>query len=164
MGVLGGYLYWKVVLEFSFGHPKCHFRYPPKRQNGSFWVFLAILLESKEDIAPQASSFVNIALLQYLRAICACWCLDCFRHTPHLRVVRAPYHETQHRHHHHHEKQRHHHHCVLWATIICNMHVLVYSSHSLTACFLCHEAVDTREKIDEVFVDASPKNYDTGVA
>ena len=31
MGFLGGYLYWKVVLEFWFGHPKCHFRYPPKR-------------------------------------------------------------------------------------------------------------------------------------
>ena len=40
MGVLGGYLYWKVVLEFWFGHPKCHFWYPPKRP---FWVFLAIL-------------------------------------------------------------------------------------------------------------------------
>ena len=24
MGVLGGYLYWKVILEFWFGHPKCH--------------------------------------------------------------------------------------------------------------------------------------------
>ena len=28
MEVLGGYLYWKVLLEFWFGHPKCHFRYP----------------------------------------------------------------------------------------------------------------------------------------
>ena len=33
MGVLGGYWYWKVVLEFWFGHLKCHFRYP---QNGCF--------------------------------------------------------------------------------------------------------------------------------
>ena len=37
MGVLGGYLYWKVILEFWFGHPKCHFRYPPKRPK---WVIL----------------------------------------------------------------------------------------------------------------------------
>ena len=35
MGVLGGYSYWKVVLEFLFGHPKCHFWYPPKRPK---WV------------------------------------------------------------------------------------------------------------------------------
>ena len=40
MGVLGGYLYWKVVLEFWFGHPKCHFRCPQKRPK---WMFLAIL-------------------------------------------------------------------------------------------------------------------------
>ena len=30
-----GYLYWKVVLEFWFGHPKCHFRDP---QNTIFGV------------------------------------------------------------------------------------------------------------------------------
>ena len=40
MGVLGGYLYWKVVLEFWFGHPKCHFWYPPKRPK---WVILGAL-------------------------------------------------------------------------------------------------------------------------
>ena len=40
MGVLGGYLDWKVVLKFWFGHPKCHFQYPPKRPK---LVFLAIL-------------------------------------------------------------------------------------------------------------------------
>ena len=39
MGVLGGYLCWKVVLEFWFGHPKCHFWYPPKRQK---WVILGV--------------------------------------------------------------------------------------------------------------------------
>ena len=33
MGVLGGYLYWKVVLQFWFGHPKCHFRYPQNGKN-----------------------------------------------------------------------------------------------------------------------------------
>ena len=31
LGVLGASLYWKVVSEFWFGHPKCHFWYP---QNG----------------------------------------------------------------------------------------------------------------------------------
>ena len=39
MGVLGGYLCWKVVLEFWFGHPKCHFRYPPKSPK---WVILGV--------------------------------------------------------------------------------------------------------------------------
>ena len=29
MGVLGASLYWKVILQFWFGHPKCHFWYPP---------------------------------------------------------------------------------------------------------------------------------------
>ena len=28
LGVLGASLYWKVVSEFWFGHPKCHFWYP----------------------------------------------------------------------------------------------------------------------------------------
>ena len=28
LGVLGTSLYWKVVSEFWFGQPKCHFRYP----------------------------------------------------------------------------------------------------------------------------------------
>ena len=40
MRVLGGYLYWKVVLEFWFGHPKCHFRYPQNSQKHPFWAFL----------------------------------------------------------------------------------------------------------------------------
>ena len=39
MWVLGGYLNWKVVLEFWFGHPKCHFRCPKNAQNGCFWLF-----------------------------------------------------------------------------------------------------------------------------
>ena len=34
--VLGASLCWKVVLEFWFGHPKCHFWYP---QNGCFCHF-----------------------------------------------------------------------------------------------------------------------------
>ena len=37
MGVLGGYLYWKVVLEFWFRHPKCHFWYPQNSQKHPFW-------------------------------------------------------------------------------------------------------------------------------
>ena len=39
MGVLGGYLYWKVVFEFWFGHPKCPFRYPQNSQKHPFWAF-----------------------------------------------------------------------------------------------------------------------------
>ena len=47
MGVLGGYLYWKVVLDFWFGHPKCHFWYPQNSHFGNhfgprksdFWPF-----------------------------------------------------------------------------------------------------------------------------
>ena len=41
LGVLGASLYWKVVSEFWFGHPKCYFWYP---QNGCFcnFRFLAI--------------------------------------------------------------------------------------------------------------------------
>ena len=39
MGVLRGYLYWKVVLGFWFGHPKCHFWYPQNDQNDPFWSF-----------------------------------------------------------------------------------------------------------------------------
>ena len=42
MGVLGGYLYWKVVLEFWFGHPKCHFRYPQNSQKHPFWAFWGV--------------------------------------------------------------------------------------------------------------------------
>ena len=33
------YFYWKVVLAFWFGHPKCHFRYLPLRQK---WVILGV--------------------------------------------------------------------------------------------------------------------------
>ena len=40
MGLLGGYLYWKVVLEFWFRHPKCHFRYPQNSRKHPFWAFL----------------------------------------------------------------------------------------------------------------------------
>ena len=36
LGVLGAILYWKVVLEFWFGHPKCHFRYPQKAKMTHF--------------------------------------------------------------------------------------------------------------------------------
>ena len=43
MGVLGGYLYWKVVLEFWFGHPKCHFRYPQNSQKHPKWPILGVL-------------------------------------------------------------------------------------------------------------------------
>ena len=35
-GVLGASLYWKVVLEFWFGHPKCHFWYSQNGQNSDF--------------------------------------------------------------------------------------------------------------------------------
>ena len=42
MGVSGGYLYWKVVLEFLFGHRKCHFRYPKNSQNHPFWPFWGV--------------------------------------------------------------------------------------------------------------------------
>ena len=40
--VLGASLYWKVVLEFWFGHPKCHFWYPQNGKNrpfGPFWGY-----------------------------------------------------------------------------------------------------------------------------
>ena len=50
MGVLGGYLYWKVVLEFWFGHPKCHFRYPPKSPK---WVILGVERANKLDLYPE---------------------------------------------------------------------------------------------------------------
>ena len=36
MGVLGGYFYWKVVIEFWFRHPKYHFWYPQNSQNDLF--------------------------------------------------------------------------------------------------------------------------------
>ena len=46
----GFYLYWKVVLEFWFGHPKCHFGTPQNAQNDTFgappcwpWVWLKII-------------------------------------------------------------------------------------------------------------------------
>ena len=39
LGVLGASLYWKVVSEFWFGHPKCHFWYPQNGKNGVFWPF-----------------------------------------------------------------------------------------------------------------------------
>ena len=39
LGVLGASLYWKVVSEFWFGHPKCYFWYP---QNGCFCNFRGI--------------------------------------------------------------------------------------------------------------------------
>ena len=40
------YFYWKVVLAFWFGHPKCHFLYPQmakNRQNDLFRAFFADL-------------------------------------------------------------------------------------------------------------------------
>ena len=39
LGVLGASLYWKVVLEFWFGHPKCQFWYPQNGQNTPFYPF-----------------------------------------------------------------------------------------------------------------------------
>ena len=33
----------KVVSEFWFGHPKCHFLYPQNGKNGPFWPFWAVL-------------------------------------------------------------------------------------------------------------------------
>ena len=39
MGILGGVFVMKVVLEFWFGHPKCHFWYPQNDQKGSFWGY-----------------------------------------------------------------------------------------------------------------------------
>ena len=39
LGVLGASLYWKVVSEFWFGHPKCHFWYTQNGQNGPFLPF-----------------------------------------------------------------------------------------------------------------------------
>ena len=43
MGVLGGYLYWKVVLEFWFGQLKCHFQYPQNSQKHPKWPILEVL-------------------------------------------------------------------------------------------------------------------------
>ena len=37
-GVLVDYLYWKVILELWFAHPKCHFRYPQNSRNDLFWL------------------------------------------------------------------------------------------------------------------------------
>ena len=42
-GFSGGDLYWKVVLEFWFGHPKCHFRYPQNSQKHPKWPILGVL-------------------------------------------------------------------------------------------------------------------------
>ena len=50
MGVLGGYLYWKVFLEFWFGHPKCHFQYPPKRPKWPIFSVLALNCKSLPSI------------------------------------------------------------------------------------------------------------------
>ena len=36
LGPPWGYRKWKVVLEFWFGHPKCHFWYPQNDQKGYF--------------------------------------------------------------------------------------------------------------------------------
>ena len=54
LGVLGASLYWKVVSEFWFGHPKCHFWYPPNPQNG---VILAILGVPKMALRVPESKF-----------------------------------------------------------------------------------------------------------
>ena len=62
MGVLGGYLYWKVVLEFWFGHPKCHCRYPQNVENGSFWVFLAKVVTPFLDI--KIGNKVNLSIIE----------------------------------------------------------------------------------------------------
>ena len=43
MGVLGGYWYWKVVLEFWFGHLKCHFWYPQNSQKHPKWSISGVL-------------------------------------------------------------------------------------------------------------------------
>ena len=56
MGVLGGYLCWKVVLEFWFRHPKCHFWYPQNGQNG---VILAIHSKSWWPWWPDSANFFH---------------------------------------------------------------------------------------------------------
>ena len=43
LGVLGASLYWKVVSEFWFGHPKRHFWYPQNDQNGVILAILGVL-------------------------------------------------------------------------------------------------------------------------
>ena len=49
-GVLGASFYWKVVLEFWFGGPKCHFWYP---QNGCFFSQNPQKATSGTKIGPQ---------------------------------------------------------------------------------------------------------------
>ena len=39
LGVLGASLYWKVVLDFWFGHPKCQFWYPQNGYKDPVWIW-----------------------------------------------------------------------------------------------------------------------------
>ena len=65
MGVLGGYFYWKVVLEIWFGHQKYHFWYPQNAQNRSLPNCLILTLGAKLSGAKLPGALLSVF---------NCWC------------------------------------------------------------------------------------------